>query len=132
MTNSRSYGYVHHVGGLVGLHSWGEIKNCSVEKTSIECYYYGAVGAIAGAMNEVSRNITDCTVKECQIIKEGPEGVYPDWDPCFGIVVGYIYVNGTYTFTCAIENNKIKNASSDQVYGEKPEGATVTFNGQQI
>lgn len=132
VTNSRSYGYVHHVGGLVGLHSLGEIKNCSVEKTSIECYYYGAVGAIAGAMNEESRNITDCTVKECQIIKEGPEGVYPDWDPCFGIVVGYIYAYGTYTFTCAIENNKIKNASSDQVYGEKPEGATVTFNGQQI
>ena len=129
--NSRSYGYVHHVGGIVGLHSWGEIKNCSIENTRIECYYYGAVGAIAGAMNEVSRKITGCTVKGCRLIKEGPEGVYPDWDPRFGIVVGYIYPNGNYEFTCDIENTTIKGAASTQVYGDKPAGANVTFNGVQ-
>ena len=121
----RSYGYVHHVGGIVGLHSWGEIKNCSVENTKIECYYYGAVGAIAGAMNEVSRKITGCSVKGCQLIKEGPEGVYPDWDPLFGIVVGYADAPGTYVFDCEIENNTIKGAASTQLYGEVPAGSTV-------
>ena len=131
VTNSRSYGYVHHVGGIVGLHSWGEIKNCSVENTSIECYYYGAVGAIAGAMNEVSRNITGCSVKGCSLIKEGPEGVYPDWDPCFGIAVGYAYAPGTYVFNVEIENNTIKGVASEQMYGEVATGSTVTINGVQ-
>ena len=131
VTNSRSYGYVHHVGGIVGLHSWGEIKNCSVENTSIECYYYGAVGAIAGAMNEVSRKITGCSVKDCQIIKEGPEGVYPDWDPCFGIAVGYAYAPGAYVFNVEIENNTIKGVASEQMYGEVATGSTVTINGVQ-
>ena len=130
--NSRSYGYVHHVGGLVGLHSWGEIKDCSVENTNIECYYYGAVGAIAGAMNEVSRKITGCTVKGCNLIKEGPEGVYPDWDPCFGVIVGYAYSTGDYTFTCEIENTTIKGVSSSKVFGEVASGSTVTFNGNTI
>ena len=132
VTNSRSYGYVHHVGGIVGLHSWGEIKNCSVENTSIECYYYGAVGAIAGAMNEVSRNITGCSVKGCQLIKEGPEGVYPDWDPLFGIAVGYAYAPGTYVFNVEVEDNTIKGVASEQIYGEVPDGSTVTVNGIQL
>ena len=132
VTNSRSYGYVHHVGGIVGLHSWGEIKNCSVKKTSIECYYYGAVGAIAGAMNEVSRNITGCSVKGCQLIKEGPEGVYPDWDPLFGIAVGYAYAPGTYVFNVEVEDNTIKGVASEQIYGEVPDGSTVTVNGIQL
>ena len=132
VTNSRSYGYVHHVGGIVGLHSWGEIKNCSVENTSIECYYYGAVGAIAGAMNEVSRKITGCSVKRCQVIKEGPEGVYPDWDPRFGIFVGYAYAPGTYVFTGEIENTTIKGVESTQAYGEVAAGSTVTVNGVQL
>ena len=131
VTNSRSYGYVHHVGGIVGLHSWGEIKNCSIENTSIECYYYGAVGAIAGAMNEVSRNITGCSVKGCRLIKEGPEGVYPEWDPCFGIAVGYAYAPGTYVFNVEIENNTIKGVASEQMYGEVATGSTVTINGVQ-
>ena len=131
VTNSRSYGYVHHVGGIVGLHSWGDIKNCSVENTSIECYYYGAVGAIAGAMNEVSRKIIDCSVKGCQIIKEGSEGVYPDWDPRFGIAVGYAYAPGTYVFNVEIENNTIKGVASEQMYGEVATGSTVTINGVQ-
>ena len=130
--NSRSYGYVHHVGGIVGLHSWGEIKNCSVEATKIECYYYGAVGAIAGAMNEVSRKITGCTVKNCALIKEGPEGVYPDWDPLYGIVVGYMYASGNYVFGCDIENTTIKGVVSNQVYGGLAAGSTVTFNGVQL
>ena len=132
VTNSRSYGYVHHVGGIVGLHSWGEIKNCSVENTSIECYYYGAVGAIAGAMNEVSRNITGCSVKGCQLIKEGPEGVYPDWDPLFGIAVGYAYAPGTYVFNVEVENNTIKGVASEQIYGEVAAGSTITVNGIQL
>ena len=132
VTNSRSYGYVHHVGGIVGLHSWGEIKNCLIEKTSIECYYYGAVGAIAGAMNEVSRNITGCSVKGCKLIKEGPEGVYPDWDPRFGIAVGYAYAPGTYVFNVEIENNIIKGVASEQMYGEVAAGSTVMVNGTQI
>ena len=127
----RSYGYVHHVGGIVGLHSWGEIKNCSVENTKIECYYYGAVGAIAGAMNEVSRKITGCEVKGCQLIKEGPEGVYPDWDPCFGIAVGYAYAPGTYVFNVEVENNTIKGVASEQMYGEVAAGSTITVNGLQ-
>ena len=131
VNNSRSYGYVHHVGGIVGLHSWGEIKNCSIENTSIECYYYGAVGAIAGAMNEVSRNITGCTVKDCRLIKEGPEGVYPDWDPCFGIAVGYAYAPGTYVFNVEVENNTIKGVASEQMYGELATGSTVTVHGVQ-
>ncbi len=131
VTNSRSYGYVHHVGGIVGLHSWGEIKNCSIENTSIECYYYGAVGAIAGAMNEVSRNITGCSVKDCRLIKEGPEGVYPDWDPRFGIAVGYAYAGGTYVFDVEVENNTIKGVASEQMYGEVAAGSTVTINGVQ-
>ena len=129
VTNSRSYGYVHHVGGIVGLHSWGEIKNCSVENTSIECYYYGAVGAIAGAMNEVSRKITGCSVKGCRLIKEGPEGEYPDWDPLFGVVVGYGYAPGEYVFGCEITNTTIKGAVSTQMYGELAAGSTV--NGVQ-
>ena len=131
VTNSRSYGYVHHIGGIVGLHSWGEIKNCSVENTSIECYYYGAVGAIAGAMNEVSRKITGCSVKDCRVIKEGPEGVYPDWDPRFGIAVGYAYAPGAYVFNVEAENNTIKGVASEQMYGEVPAGSTVTINGVQ-
>ena len=131
VNNSRSYGYVHHVGGIVGLHSWGEIKNCSIEHTSIECYYYGAVGAIAGAMNEVSRNITGCTVKDCRLIKEGPEGVYPDWDPLFGIAVGYAYAPGTYVFNVEVENNTIKGVASEQMYGEVAAGSTITVNGVQ-
>ncbi|MBO7186082.1 MAG: FimB/Mfa2 family fimbrial subunit [Alistipes sp.] len=130
--NCRSYGYVHHVGGIVGLHSWGEIKNCSIENTSIECYYYGAVGAIAGAMNEVSRNITGCSVKGCRLIKEGPEGVYPDWDPCFGIAVGYAYAPGTYVFNVEVENNTIKGVASEQMYGEVATGSTITVNGVQL
>ena len=131
VTNSRSYGYVHHVGGIVGLHSWGEIKNCSIENTSIECYYYGAVGAIAGAMNEVSRNITGCSVKDCRLIKEGPEGVYPDWDPLFGIAVGYAYAPGAYVFNVEVENNTIKGVASEQMYGEVAAGSTITINGVQ-
>ena len=131
VTNSRSYGYVCHVGGIVGLHSWGEIKNCSIEKTSIECYYYGAVGAIAGAMNEMSRKITGCSVKGCKLIKEGPEGVYPDWDPRFGIAVGYAYALGTYVFNVEIENNTIKGVASEQMYGEVAADSTVTVNGTQ-
>jgi hypothetical protein len=127
----RSYGYEHHVGGIVGLHSWGEIKNCSVENTKIECYYYGAVGAIAGAMNEVSRNITGCSVKGCQLIKEGAEGVYPDWDPRFGIAVGYAYAPGTYKFNVEVENNTIKGVASEQMYGEVAAGSTVTVNDVQ-
>lgn len=123
----RSYGYVHHVGGIVGLHSWGEIKNCSVEKTSIECYYYGAVGAIAGAMNEVSRKVLDCSVKDSRLIKEGPEGVYPDWDPLFGIVVGYAYAVGNYVFDCDIENTTIKGEASTQVFGELPGGSSFSI-----
>ena len=131
VTNSRSYGYVHHVGGIVGLHSWGEIKNCSIESTSIECYHYGAVGAIAGAMNEESRNIIGCSVKGCSLIKEGPEGVYPDWDPCFGIAVGYAYKYGDYVFNVEVENNTIKGVASELMYGEVAAGSTVTINGVQ-
>lgn len=131
VTNSRSYGYVHHVGGIVGLHSWGEIKNCSIESTRIECYYYGAVGAIAGAMNEVSRNITGCSVKDCILIKEGPEGVYPDWDPRFGIAVGYAYAPSAYVFNVEVENNTIKGVASEQMYGEVAAGSTITINGVQ-
>ena len=128
---ARSYGYSHHVGGIVGLHSWYDIKNCSVEESSIWCYYYGAVGAIAGAMNEVSRKITGCQVKGCQLIKEGPEGVYPDWDPCFGIAVGYAYAPGTYVFNVEVENNTIKGVASEQMYDEIAAGSTVTVNGVQ-
>ena len=127
----RSYGYVHQVGGIVGLHSWGEIKNCSVENTKIECLYYGAVGAIAGQMNEVSRKITGCSVKGCQLIKEGSEGVYPDWDPRFGIAVGYAGASGDYVFNVEVENNTIKGVASEQMYGEVAGGSTVTINGVQ-
>ncbi len=129
--NSRAYGYVWQVGGIVGLHSWGEIKNCSVENTKIECYYYGAVGAIAGCMNEMSRNITNCSVKNCQLIKEGTG--YPDYDPLFGIIVGAIYASGNFTFSCEIENNTINGTPSETVYGGTiPAGSTVTFNGVQL
>ena len=114
---ARSYGYSHHVGGIVGLHSWCDIKNCSVEESSIWCYYYGAVGAIAGAKNEESGNITDCSVKSCQLIKEGPLGVYPDWDNTFGIAVGYAYVSINVN-NIASDNNTIKGVASDKLCGE--------------
>ena len=124
----RSYGYVWQVGGIVGLHSWNEIKNCSVEDTKVECFYYGAVGAIVGCMNEMSRNVTGCTVKNCTLIKEGSE--YPDYDPLFGVVVGYAAAQGNYVFDCEVENVTIKGAASSQLYGEVPAGSTV--NGVQL
>ena len=114
---ARSYAYTHHVGGIVGLHSWYDIKNCSVEDSSIWCYSYGAVGAIAGAKNEVSGNITGCSVKGCQLIKEGPLDVYPDWDNTFGIAVGYAYVSVNIN-NISSENNTIKGVVSDQLRGE--------------
>ena len=124
----RAYGYVWQIGGIVGLHSWGEIKNCSVENTSVECYYYGAVGAIAGAMNEVSRKITGCSIKNCELKKEGTE--YEDYNTLFGAVVGYIYGPGNYEFSCEIEGFRINGAASTQVYGlDVPAGTTITVNG---
>ena len=119
----RSYGYVWQIGGIVGLHSWGEIKNCSVENTSVECFYYGAVGAIAGAMNEVSRKVTGCSIKDCCLIKEGSG--YQDYDGLFGAAVGYIHAAGNYEFDCEIENLTIRGVASSQMYGNLPAGSTV-------
>ena len=129
---SRAYGYVWQVGGIVGLHSWGEIKNCSVEDTKIECFYYGAVGAIAGCMNEMSRNITNCTVKNCQLIKEGTYPEYSDYDSLFGAFAGYIVPDGTYVFSGEIENTttKVNGVTTDSaVYGEAPSSANISYNG---
>jgi hypothetical protein len=82
-------------------------------------------------MNEVSRNITNCSVKNCHLIKEGTG--YPDYDPLFGIIVGYIDASGNFTFSCEIENNTIKGTPSETVYGGTlPAGSTVTFNEVQL
>ena len=133
--NSRAYGYVWQVGGIVGLHSWGEIKNCSVENTSIECYYYGAVGAIAGAMNEVSRKITDCTVKDCRLIKEGTAAEYASYDGLFGAFAGYLVASGNYEFSGVVENTTVtmNGATTDaKAYGEAEANTTVTYNGTTV
>ncbi|MBO7198944.1 MAG: fimbrillin family protein [Alistipes sp.] len=132
---SRAYGYVWQVGGIVGLHSWGEIKNCSVEDTSIECYYYGAVGAIAGCMNEISRNITNCSIKNCRLIKEGTAPEYADYDGLFGAFAGYILVSGNITFTGSIENTttKVNGITTDAaIYGEALDNSTITYNGATL
>ena len=132
---SRSYGYVWQIGGIVGLHSWGEIKNCSVENTNIECYYYGAVGAIAGAMNEMSRKITNCSVKNCSLIKEGTDAAYADYDGLFGAFAGYLIPAGNYVFSGEVENTTIKvNGVTTEavIYGEATEGSTVTYNGTAL
>lgn len=133
--NSRAYGYVWQIGGIVGLHSWGEIKNCSVENTSIECYYYGAVGAIAGAMNEVSRKITNCTIKKCRIIKEGTAPEYADYDGLFGAFAGYLLPAGNYEFSGVVEDTSITmNGSTTvaKIYGEATAPSTITYNGTQL
>ena len=124
---SRAYGYVWQIGGIVGLHSWGEIKNCSVEDTKIECFYYGAVGAIAGCMNEMSRNITNCTVKNCKLIKEGSG--YADYDGLFGAFAGYVLTSGNHTFSGKIENTTttVNGVTTEsKVYGES--AGTVVYN----
>lgn len=132
--NSRAYGYVWQIGGIVGLHSWGEIKNCSVEDTSIECFYYGATGAIAGCMNEMSRNITNCTVKNCQLIKEGTYPEYSGYDSWFGAFAGYLAAYDTFTFTGTVENTttKVNGVTSEAVICGETSGSTVTFNGVQL
>ena len=133
--NSRAYGYVWQVGGIVGLHSWGEIKNCSVEDTSIECYYYGAVGAIAGCMNEISRNITNCSIKNCRLIKEGTATEYADYDGLFGAFAGYILVPGDITFTGSIENTttKVNGITTDAaIYGEALDNSNVVVDGVDV
>ena len=132
--NSRAYGYVWQVGGIVGLHSWGEIKNCSVEDTNIECFYYGATGAIAGCMNEMSRNITNCTVKNCQLIKEGTYPEYSDYDSLFGAFAGDLAAYGTFTFTGTVENTTttVNGVTSEAVICGETSGSTVTFNGSRL
>ena len=132
VTNSRAYAYGAYVGGIVGLHSWYGIKDCSVENSSVECFYYGAVGAIAGCLNEESNgNYTGCVVKNVRLIKEGTDPQYADWDPCFGIIAGLSYVKRNYVVTCEIENTTIKGVASQQLFGEIPAGSTVTYNGVQ-
>lgn len=132
--NSRAYSYVWQVGGIVGLHSWGEIKNCSVENTRVECYCYGAVGAIAGCMNEMSRNITNCSVKGCKLIREYSSADYAFYENMYGAFVGCIVASGNFTFSGTIEGTTIKGAASTQVYGEVYPGcsASVTFNGEAL
>lgn len=132
--NSRAYGYVWQVGGIVGLHSWGEIKDCSVEDTNIECFYYGATGAIAGCMNEMSRNITNCTVKNCKLIKEGTYPEYSDYDSLFGAFAGYLAAYGTFTFTGTVENTTttVNGVTSEAVICGETSGSTVTFNGSRL
>lgn len=130
--NSRAYGDVWQVGGIVGLHSWGEIKNCSVEDTNIECFYYGATGAIAGCMNEMSRNITNCTVKNCKLIKEGTG--YEDYNGLFGAFAGYLAAYGTFTFTGTVENTTttVNGVTREAVICGETSGSTVTFNGSRL
>lgn len=131
---SRAYGYVWQIGGIVGLHSWGEIKNCSVEDTNIECFYYGATGAIAGCMNEMSRNITNCTVKNCQLIKEGTYPQYSNYDSWFGAFAGYLAAYDTFTFTGTVENTTttVNGVTSEAVICGETSGSTVTFNGSRL
>ena len=128
--NARSYGYVWQIGGIVGLHSTGSIKNCSIENSTVECYYYGAVGALVGTLNEsASGQFTDCSVKNVQLIKEGNNPEYADYDTLFGIIAGYSEVKRDFVVTCEIENTTIKGVASQQLFGEIPAGSTVTYNG---
>lgn len=132
--NSRAYCYGWQVGGIVGLHSWDDIANCSVEDTRVECYCYGAVGAIAGCMNEMSRNITNCSVKNCKLIREYSLADYAFYENMYGAFAGCIVASGNFTFSGTIENTTIKGTASSQVYGEVYPGcsASVTFNGKAL
>ena len=134
VTNSRAYGYVWQVGGIVGLHSWYDIVDCSVENTRVESYCYGAVGAIAGCMNEVKQNITNCTVKDCKLIREYTSAEYAFYENMYGAFVGCIIVSGEHVFSGTIEDTTIKGSASTQVYGAVYPGvnASVTFNGVQL
>ena len=131
--NARAYAYVWQVGCIVGLHSWYSIKNCSVEDSDILCFYGGAVGAIAGCINEESTGeISNCVVKNCNLTKEGI-GYNPSFDSMFGAMVGAVYIGRSCNISGTIEGLTINGENSTKVYGgdSLPAGSTVTINGVQ-
>ena len=85
-------------------------------------------------MNEMSRNITNCSVKNCQLIKEGTAAEYASYDNLFGAFAGYLAAYGTFTFTGTVENTTttVNGVTSEAVICGETSGSTVTFNGVQL
>ena len=109
------------IGGLVGQLNDGNILRCSVEKTTITGY--AAAGAIVGvALNNGERNIKNCIVKDCNIVKNGSFG--GDFDNMFGAVIGALY-NGNLTVNCLnsiIANTTVLGEVSNTICGFVSEG----------
>ena len=109
------------IGGLVGQLNDGNILRCSVEKTTITGY--AAAGAIVGiALNNGERNIKNCIVKDCNIVKNGSFG--GNFDNMFGAVIGALY-NGNLTVNCLnsiIANTTVLGEVSNTICGFVSEG----------
>ena len=130
--NSTVNGSYWQTGMLCGQYNAGSITNCTVDNCTINGL--SAVGALVGILNESSgtRVIENCTVTNCTINQTGSFG--GSYDNYFGVVVGLINTkNATIEFNNnTIENNTLKGAASDVLFGEADPSNTITVNGTVV
>ena len=119
------------VGGIAGQVNDADIKNSSISKSTITGY--AGVGAIAGFLMVAGDYVVEnCEVNECHIVQNGSFG--GDYDAMFGLVAGNLNNSGVVLTinNVTVENNSIKDNSSDVLVGYKEEGATVNIDGYEI
>ena len=110
--NSTIISTYWQVGGLVGLHNFGDVIGCSAENVKVSAP--SAAGALIGLTNESgNRKFENCSVKDCVIAMNGGfGGVY---DQLFGAITGGLNVDGTsFTFNnCTVEGTTVKGVATD-------------------
>ena len=126
--NSTVNGTYWQTGMLCGQYNAGSITNCVVDNCTINGL--SAVGALVGILNESAgtRTIANCTITNCAINQTGSFG--GSYDNYFGVAVGLINTeNATIVFDGnTIENNTLKGAASDVLYGVAEPSNQVIVN----
>ena len=119
------------VGGIVGQANDADIKNSSISNSTITGM--SAVGAIAGIfMVNGEYAIENCQIKNCNLVQNGHFSNPELWDSMYGLVAGVIWTSGvTANITnLTLENNKIKGADSDLLFGYMELGSKAYVDGQ--
>ena len=127
--NSVVNGTYWQTGALAGQYNAGNVTNCVVDNCTINGK--SAVGGLIGILNENAgeRKIENCVVKNTDIIQTGSFG--GNYDNYFGVAVGLINIENStvYVNNCTFEDNTLKGAASNKIYGVAESGTEVIVNG---
>ena len=127
--NSVINGSYWQTGALAGQYNAGNVTNCVVDNCTINGQ--SAVGGLIGILNETAgtRTIENCVVRNTAINQTGSFGA--NYDNYFGVAVGLINIDNStvYVNNCTFEDNTLKGAASNKLYGEAASSTRVVVDG---